>query len=141
MSAGSPNIQTRSSGGRSLLYLGILAALVGVGIFAVQFNAAILKTPWYMPILATLGVGMIYLSLKRQRTVARWIAAGLFTLFAGFQWFAMLVMMKLPAYTGPAKIGQELPAFAAAYSDGSPFNQDHLKNDKNTILLFFRGRW
>src|SRR5262245_61352539 len=95
------------STGRSLLYLGMLTALAGVAIFMVQFNAAILKTPWYMPILATVGMVLIFASLKQQRTAARWIAAGLFTLFAGFQWFAMLVMMKLPAYVGPAKVGQE----------------------------------
>jgi peroxiredoxin len=53
----------------------------------------------------------------------------------------LLVLMSTPAYTGPAQAGQPFPQFTATRADGEPFTEDHLSGRKNTVLVFFRGRW
>ena len=127
--------------GRSLLLLGALAAVAGpvIGI-VLMFVAKILITPWYMPLLGTLGVALIVLALMRSRSIWRWTALVIFTLFVGFQWWALLAM-RTPAYTGPVKDGQPFPAFATTLADGSAFTQADLQGDQNTVMVFFRGHW
>jgi hypothetical protein len=127
--------------GRSLLLLGALVALAGpvLGI-VLMFVAKVLITPWYMPLLGTLGVALIVLALMRSRSIWRWTALVIFTLFVGFQWCALLAM-RTPAYTGPVKDGQPFPAFATALTDGSTFTQADLQGDQNTVMVFFRGHW
>jgi hypothetical protein len=127
--------------GRSLLLLGALVAVAGpvLGI-VLMFVAKILITPWYMPLLGTLGVALIFLALMRSRSIWRWTALVIFTLFVGFQWWALLAM-RTPAYTGPVKDGQHFPAFATALADGSTFTQADLQGDQNTVMVFFRGHW
>jgi hypothetical protein len=127
--------------GRSLLLAGVLIALAGwVLMFLLIFVAKILITNWYGPLLGTLGVALIVLALMRSRSIWRWTAAVIFTLLAGFQWWALFAM-ALPAYTGPVKDGQTFPAFATRLADGSAFSQDDLKGDQNTVMVFFRGHW
>jgi hypothetical protein len=104
------------------------------------FAAKILKTNWSAPVLGTLGAALIILALMRSRSIWRWTAAVVFTLLAGFWWLA-LVAMSLPPYTGPVKNGDTFPAFATTLADGSPFTQDDLKGDQNTVMVFFRGHW
>jgi hypothetical protein len=72
--------------GRSLLLLGALVAVAGpvLGIVP-MFVAKILITPWYMPLLGTLGVALIVPALMRSRSIWRWTALVIFTLFVGFQ--------------------------------------------------------
>jgi hypothetical protein len=127
--------------GRTYLVLGMLVAVAGLVIYATQFHAKVLKTPWYAPILATVGAALVVLALMRSRSVWRWAAAVFFTLFAAAEWVFVLVLLSTPAYTGPAKAGQPFPAFSATLADGSPFTQDHLKGERSTVLVFFRGRW
>ncbi len=105
-----------------------------------MFAAKILITPWYAPLLGTLGVALIILALMRSRSIWRWTAVVIFTLFVAFQWWALLAM-RTPAYTGPVKDGQPFPAFATTLADGSAFTQDDLKRDHNTVMVFFRGHW
>jgi hypothetical protein len=127
--------------GKLMLFLGMLVAVTGVGIYVFQLRAKDLSTPWYMPILATVGLALVLAALVRSRTVWRWIATVVFALFAGVQWLMLLVLLATPAYTGPAKAGEAFPTFVATTADGSTFTQENLKGDSNTILLFFRGRW
>jgi len=127
--------------GRSLLFLGVLLAIAGpVLLMLLTFAAKILITPWYAPVLGSLGVALIILALMRSRSIWRWTAVVIFTLLVAFQWWALLAM-RTPAYTGPVKDGEPFPAFATTLADGSAFTQDHLKGDQNTIMVFFRGRW
>jgi hypothetical protein len=127
--------------GRSLLLLGVFLAVAGpVLMILLMFAAKILITPLYVPLLGTLGVALIILALMRSRTVWRWSAVVIFTLFVAFQWYAVLGM-RTPAYTGPVKDGQPFPAFATTLADGSAFTRDDLKGDQNTVMVFFRGHW
>ena len=127
--------------GRSLLIFGMFLAIAGpVLMMLLTFAAKILITPWYAPVLGTLGVALIILALMRSRSIWRWTALVIFTLFVGFQWWALLAM-RTPAYTGPVKDGQHFPAFATALADGSTFTQADLQGDQNTVMVFFRGHW
>src|SRR6516165_11197591 len=127
--------------GRSLLLVGALVAVAGpvLGI-VLMFAAKILITPWYTPLLGTLGVALIVLALMRSRSIWRWTAVVIFTLLVGFQWWALLAM-RLPVYNGPVKNGESFPAFVTTLADGSAFTQDDLKGDQNTVMVFFRGHW
>ncbi len=127
--------------GRVYLVLGALLAAAGLGTYALQFRAKVLTTPWYVPILATVGVALAVTALVRSRSAWRWATAVLLTLLAAAEWVFLLVLMSTPAYTGPAKAGQPFPAFTTTLADGSTFTQDNLKGEQNTVLLFFRGRW
>ena len=127
--------------GRSLLLLGVFLALGGYALnMVLMFAAKILVTAWYAPLLGTLGVALIIVALMRSRSIWRWTALVVYTLFVAFQWWALLAM-RLPAYAGPVKDGQAFPAFATTLADGSAFTQDDLKGDQNTVMVFFRGHW
>ena len=127
--------------GRSWLFLGMFLAVGGVALnLVLMFAAKILITPWYVPLLGTLGVTLIVLALMRSRSVWRWTAVVFFTLFVALQWWAVLAM-GLPAYTGPVKDGQSFPAFTTTLADGSAFTQTDLQGDQNTIMVFYRGHW
>jgi hypothetical protein len=134
-------VETRSHPGRLYLGLGVLLALAGVAIYYFQLGANVLITPWYMPTLATAGVVFIVLALVRSRSVWRWAAVVLCTLFAAAQWVMLLVVLAAPPYTGSVKAGQPFPEFTTTLADGSTFNQDRLKGDQNTVMVFYRGHW
>jgi hypothetical protein len=131
---------TRRHPGRVLLLLGALLALAGPLLYFGQLQAKVLTTPWYAPILASVGLSFVALSLMRARSIVRWAALVFFMLFAGSEW-AFLVGMGTPAYTGPVKSGQSFPAFTTTLADGSTFGRNDLKGDQKTVLVFFRGRW
>jgi len=136
-----PSVDTSRHPGRLHLLLGVLLAVAGVVIYYFQLSANILTTPWYMAILATGGVLFILLALARSRSIWRWTALVLCTLFAAAVWVMLLVVVNAPAYTGPVKPGQAFPAFTTTLADGSTFNEDKLKGDQNTVLVFYRGHW
>ena len=127
------------SSGRLYLGLGILLALLGPLLYAVQIRAKVFTVPWYVPILGTVGVLLLLAALVQRRT--GWRIAGLLLigLLAGFEWF-VIISLKLPAYTGPVAVGATFPAFTTTRADGSVFDQDNLK-EQDTVLVFFRGRW
>src|SRR5262245_6905053 len=82
---------------QSLLLLGVFLAVAGpVLMILLTFAAKILITPWYAPLLGTLGVALIVLALLRSRSTWRWTAVVIFTLLVGFQWWAVLAM-RTPA--------------------------------------------
>ena len=126
--------------GRGWIWLGIGLALAGIGAYVLQLAAGRLFMPWYMPALATIAVGLAALALWRARSIWRVIALVLLLLLAGGEW-AMMLSMKVPAYTGPVAVGKPLPVFKTLRADGAAFANANLVNDKNTVLVFFRGHW
>jgi hypothetical protein len=141
MSITSSPVAPSKAGGRLLLWLGLLAALAGLPLYALQMNAGSLTTPWYVPALASFGALLVLLSLLRRPTVWRVLALLLAGFLAGGSCYFLFSVARLPAYAGPIAQGQELPAFTASRADGKPFTQSDLKGDKDTVLVFFRGRW
>lgn len=140
MSITSPPVAPPKSGGRLLLWTGVLAAVLGPVGYAVQMNLAQLTVPWYAPALAALGTLMVLVALLRRPSV--WRVAALLLIgavTAGEWWF--LSSSRLPAYTGPVSEGKPFPEFGAQLADGTPFTQDNLKGDQDTVLVFFRGHW
>lgn len=133
---------TERAKGRGLLWLGIGLCLLGIALQAVQFGVVkALFVPWYSPVLATLGALLLVCSVVRRRTVTRTIALVLVAALAGFQWYFLGSMMKLPDYAGPAQAGRKMPAFTTATADGRPFTEKDLQGGQYNVLVFNRGRW
>ena len=105
-----------------------------------QISLQRLLTPWYMPVLASLGVVLVAVSLSEKRTVWRSVALLAVVLLAGAE-IAFLYAVRLPAYTGPIAEGRPFPAFETKRPDGTPFTQRDLVSDRTSVLVFFRGRW
>lgn len=127
--------------GWPLFLAGFLVILLGPIIYVIQFQMGRLTTPWYAPILGTLGVVLMTVALWRRRIVLLKIAYLFFVLFCGFEWFMILEGTRIPQYVGPAQPGIALPAFTATCADGKPISNLDLQNGKPSILLFFRGHW
>jgi hypothetical protein len=136
-----PSVAVNRRAGRAYLFLGMLIAVAGIGIYVAQVQARILIAPWYVPILATAGVVFIGMALVRSRSVWRWLAAVLFTLLATGEWMMLLFLLRAPPYDGPVQVGRPFPAFTTTLADGSTITQESLKGDRNTVMVFFRGRW
>jgi hypothetical protein len=126
--------------GRLFLLLGVALAVMGVAAYAVQISLQRLMAPWYMPILASLGVVLVFMSMLQSRTVWRVLALLAIVGLASAEW-AILYALRLPAYTGPIAAGQPFPAFEAIRADGTPFTERDLAGDNHNVLVFFRGRW
>ena len=124
-----------------LFLLGVLLFVAGPIVYFVQFDMKQFVTPWYVPIMASVGVLCMLASVLSRFGLVRGAVLVLFLLACGGEWFMLLVAMKTPVYAGPAQIGKAVPTFATTLADGKPFATADLKNDKSTILLFFRGRW
>jgi hypothetical protein len=114
--------------------LGVAAMLVQ------QFALKIMRTPWYSPVLATVGVVLLVVALARRRSIPRVIGLVLVAAFAGLQWYLFGVLLKLPAYQGP-EVGRPVPAFAATFADGRTFRDADLRDGSRHLLVLFRGRW
>jgi hypothetical protein len=129
--------------GRPLLWLGIVIALLGVVVYgSLAFGTGFLHTPWYMPIMATIGVCIILLSIVLRLTVLRIVALLIIGLLAAGEWWWLLGLSRLPAYAGPVAAAQPFPEFSpASLADGTPFTRDKLLGEKDTVLVFFRGFW
>jgi hypothetical protein len=113
---------------------------MAIGMYAAQLWMVRLTTPWYLPIITTVGAVLCLAALWQQRSVWRVLALIVVVLLAGAEW-TFLLAFRLPAYSGPAIVGQPFPSFATAKADGTPFTHDDLKGEQNTVLVFFRGRW
>jgi hypothetical protein len=141
MSTTSPPVAAPKAGGRLLLWTGILVAVLGIVAYALQLEAARLTTPWYAAALATLGAALILVSVLRRFTVWRFVALLFVGSLAAGEWWFLLSYSQLPSYAGPVTEGQPFPEFTVALADGTPFTQDNLKGDRDTLLVFFRGHW
>lgn len=136
-----PVAGSRRFSGKRYLALGIGLALLGPVLYMVQVRARLLSVPWYAPVLATAGVALVLFAVLRRPTVWRLAALALAGLLAGFQWYFLLSLSKVPAYTGPVSAGASFPSFHTSLADGSTFDQDSLRGEQHTVLVFFRGRW
>jgi energy-converting hydrogenase Eha subunit E len=129
------------SHGRLLFWTGIGLFVLGVVSAIVQYALKQLIVPWYAPVLATVGVGLLLISCRQQPTIVRCAGLGLVALGCAFEWYVLLVSTRMPQYTGPAQVGYQVPAFTALRADGSSFTDTDLKQGPPTALVFFRGRW
>jgi len=126
--------------GRLFLALGLGLAALGIVGYIVQIWAQRLTTPWYTPVLATLGVILVSVALWQRFGVWRVLGLVLVVLLAGLEW-TFLLMVRLPAYAGPVAVGKPFPAFTTTRADNTPFTQRDLEGGQNHVLVFFRGRW
>src|SRR5262245_54562102 len=77
--------------GRPLLLFGVLLAIAGPALmFLLTFAAKILITPWYAPLLGTLGVALIIVALTRSRSIWRWTAVSASRRSSAFSGFSFL---------------------------------------------------
>jgi hypothetical protein len=141
MSTTAPPVAPPKTGGRLLLWIGVLAAIAGVVVYQFQMNAGLLTTPWYAPALATLGTVLILVSLLRRFSAWRLAALLLIGALTAGEWWFLVSYSKVPDYSGPVEKGKPFPEFSAALADGTVFTQDSLKGDQDTIMVFFRGHW
>jgi ABC-type transport system involved in cytochrome c biogenesis permease subunit len=122
-----------------LFFVGVLLFIAGPAIYVMQVRSGHLPSPWYVPVLATVGVALMAISVLQRRGILRIVGLVLFVLVCGFEWAG--VLMRTPPYTGPAQTGKVVPAFETNLADGRAFSNKDLENGTPTVLLFFRGRW
>ena len=122
--------------------IGLLLIVAGPIINAIQmFQLHQFVTPWYMPIMATVGVLMMAASIWRRGGILRILGTMFFLLVAGLEWLFLTVLTLTPAYEGPAQVNTSLPSFTAKLANDETFSSSDLSSGKSTILLFFRGHW
>ena len=137
-----PAIETTSPPRRRPLFLvGLLLLVVGPAVYFVQVVLKHLWTPWYVPLLASLGMVFMIASVWQRRGAWRCIGLILCALLCGGEWYLMLVAIKSPDYTGPVRLGVKLPEFAATLADGRSFTSKDVEDEGRSVLIFFRGRW
>jgi hypothetical protein len=123
------------------LAMGVGVTALGILAYVIQIAADHLKAPWYLPFSALVGVACVAIALWQARSVWRVLALILLLLVAGAEW-AFLLGTRLPAYPGTQVAeGKPFPAFTTARADGTPFTRRDLEGDRDTVMVFFRGRW
>jgi hypothetical protein len=128
--------------GRIWIWIGILV-LVG-GIVAVILQYTVFKQlmmPWYAPALATLGVLLVAVATFQRPTFTRGLILAVVVAATVFEWYALVVLTQLPAYAGPARVGEPVPVFSTTLANGDTFSDRDLQSGDPAVLLFFRGRW
>lgn len=128
--------------GRWFLIAGIALGLLGPILNLAQMFWArqVSFVPWYLPILGTIAVALLIDSALDRPNVWRIGFAVVFGLLAVGEWYVLLFFTRVPSYHGPLASGQPLPAFTTTLADGSQLSNDDLTG-RNTVLVFFRGRW
>ncbi len=126
--------------GRRLFLGGLVLALLGIALYFVQLSVQRLFLPWYMPVMALLGVLLIGLSLARRRTSVRMIVLWAVAILGVLE-VAALFAMRLPAYGGPLAVGGPFPEFESRRADASIFTKADLMGETHHVIVFFRGRW
>ena len=124
-----------------LFLVGVLIFFLGPVLYGVQLFRAQLLTPWHVPILATIGVLFMAVSLGQRRGILRAVGLLVFLTLCVLVWLLVGVMIRTPEYTGPASPGQKIPAFAATRAHGGAFSHSDLTAGAPSIMLFFRGKW
>ena len=124
-----------------LFLMGLALFLAGPILNAIEVTNGRLTMPWYLPILASLGVLFMIASVWQRGGLLRISGLVIFAVLCGLIWFFVLVMSKVPNYTGPAQPGKKIPAFTTKLADGRTFSSDELEEGDRSVLLFFRGRW
>src|SRR5271163_1885655 len=96
--------------GRGLFWLGVLCAIAGPPLYMAQLMAwGQTRSPWYAPVLATLGVGLVILALRRRRTIQRGLALIFVIILATGSWWFLTSYVRLPVYAGPVAAGEPFP--------------------------------
>lgn len=124
-----------------LFLAGVLLFIVGPAAYVAQINMHRLWMPWYVPVLASLGVLLMAASVWKRPGILRIAGLVLFVLACAGEWFMVLVATKSPVYVGPALPGNKVPAFSASLADGRAFTNQDLEKGVSSVLVFFRGRW
>jgi len=140
--SGSPAGAAAPSSGRGWLLLGMALCVLPILAYGVQFGVfQRMFVPWYIPILTTMAVVLVFMAVRQRRTWPRLVTLVGAAALASFQWFALTAAVRLPEYTGPAKAGASFPAFTTQTADGRTITEGDLAQGKTTILVFYRGRW
>jgi hypothetical protein len=133
-----PNTHSR---GRWYFWLGIALCVLSPVLNGILMQMGHLSVPWYSLVLSTLGVGLLAVAVIQRAGIARIVFLTLFGLFCAFQWVLVIFISKLPAYEGPARAGDKLPAFTTKLADGSSFTEKNLESGAPSALVFYRGHW
>jgi hypothetical protein len=126
--------------GRVLLLVGAGLPVLGVIAYAGQISLGRLTVPWYVPVLASLGVVLVGSSLWRRPSLWRVLALIAVAVVAAGEW-GLLFAFRLPRYTGPIVAEGAFPEFETSSADGTKFSRSELVGSRNNVLVFFRGRW
>jgi hypothetical protein len=127
---------------RALFWGGLLLSLLAIALCVAQYAVARSTiTPWYLPALTTVGALALLAAVRRRRSVGSVIVFLVVAMLAGFEWFFLAGLSRLPAYHGPVTVGQPMPAFETRLADGQPFTQRDLARGQASVMTFFRGRW
>lgn len=121
--------------------LAFLIAFGALAIYVFRVSAGHLTTPWYVPIATMVGLAIVGGVLMHRRTAWRIAAFALLAVLTAFEWWFILGFTAQPPYRGPVAVGKPAPEFIGTRADGASFAYADLKSDKDTILIFFRGRW
>lgn len=124
-----------------LIVAGTVFLVLGPVIYGTQIAMGQLVTPWYLPAFATVGGVLMSAAFVRRPGVARGLLVVLALLPTVFAWLVVAVFSRTPEYTGPASVGNKLPAFAASYADGRVFTNRNVETGGPAVLLFYRGHW
>ncbi|MEX0713897.1 MAG: hypothetical protein WD278_16285 [Pirellulales bacterium] len=127
--------------GRGYFWAGIAVCLFGIALCVAQYSLRQLIVPWYVAGLATLGAVLLLWSVIQRPSVVRVVVLALIAALAGFEWYFLVSLARLPTYDGPARAGEKIPAFRSTLAGGRPFTQVDLQQGTPTVLVFFRGRW
>jgi hypothetical protein len=93
------------SPGSFYLWLGLGLALIGPIRYFVQLRLKLLSVPWYVAVLATAAVGLVLVALLPRLTIWRVLALVFCALLMAGEWYFLVSLAKLPAYTGPVLAG------------------------------------
>jgi hypothetical protein len=142
MDATLPTKDARSrSAGRGFFWAGLGLCVVALALVVLQYRLNYLGTPWYLPILTSVGALLLVWSIVRRGSIPRILALVALAVFAGLQWLFLTTAARLPDYAGPAQAGTPIPAFQTTLADGRPFTEQDLRDGRPSVLVFFRGRW
>jgi hypothetical protein len=128
------------SRGRLWLWLGVGLFLIGFVLYFLQ--TSLLKhlvTPWYVPILFTLGVLLALVSVRQRPTRTRVVTSVVLALLCAGEWYFILSVSRLPEYKGPVQVDKKIPEFTTTFADGSSFTEKDLQKGTPTVLVFNRG--
>ena len=93
--------------------------------------------PWVpLAALITASLGALWALRLGLRSIPRWLSTLPLVTITGFT--AFLALSSPPAYEGPIRVGEPLPAFEAKLSNGETIKSTQLRG---TLLVFFRGHW
>jgi hypothetical protein len=123
------------------LVLAAALVVLPIVVYVLQFHFRYLRVPWYLPGLSTVAALCMAWAFLQRRSIGRLLGLLLVGLLAAAEWYFLLVLTALPAYTGPIAVGHPFPSFEVVRADGSVFVPESFHAPQKTVLVFFRGRW